>query len=210
MNHSLTKPALEDRPARAQSSLMRDTLTDGVVILRRYRLKDVRHLVAAARESVDTVFPWLPWCHKGYTVKEARAWVASQIKAWDARSNFEFCICTAAGDHVGGGGINSLSSDHPYANLGYWVRTSQQGKGYATRAARLLAQFGLVDVGLQRVEIMAAVGNFASLRVIEKTGAHREGILRNRLVLHGVPHDAVGYSLIPSDLEHQLVRHKGR
>lgn len=189
---------------------MRDTLTDGVVTLRRYRLKHVPHLVAAARESVDTIFPWLPWCHKGYTAKEARAWVLSQIKAWDERSNFEFCILTAAGDHVGGGGINSLNSDHPFGNLGYWVRTSQQRKGYATRAAILLAEFGLRDVGLQRVEIMAAAGNAASLRVIEKTGAHREGILRNRLVLHGVAHDAVGYSLIPADLRHAPARREGR
>ncbi len=51
---------------------------------------------------------------------------------------------------------------------------------------------------------MAATGNLPSLRVIEKTGAHREGILRNRFVLHGVPHDAVGFSIIPADLESSL------
>jgi RimJ/RimL family protein N-acetyltransferase len=171
---------------------MRDTLTDGIVTLHRCRMEDTADLVAAARESVDTVFPWLPWCHAGYTEEDARTWFASQVKAWDERANFEFVIRTTAGEHVGGGGINSLSTDHPFANLGYWVRTSQQGKGYATRAARLLAEFGFKDVGLQRVEIMAAVGTRASLRVIEKTGAQREGVLRNRLMIHGVTHDAVG------------------
>ena len=180
---------------------IRESLTDGVVTLHRYRMEDVPDLVSAAHESVDTIFPWLPWCHDGYRAEEAESWIASQVKAWDERANFEFVIRTFAGDHVGGGGINGLNVEHPFANLGYWVRTSQQGKGYATRAARLLAEFGIKDVGVLRIEIYAAVGNHASLRVIEKMGAYREGILRNRLLLHGVPHDAVGHSLIPADLE---------
>ena len=83
------------------------------------------------------------------------------------------------------------------ANLGYWVGTRHTGKGYATRAARLLSDFGLNDLKLQRVEIVAAVTNHASQRVAEKAGAVREGILRNRIVLHGQPHDAVMYSRIP-------------
>lgn len=179
---------------------MRDTLTDGIVTLHRYRLEDAQDLFAAARESVESVFPWLPWCHEGYTLGEAKGWCTLQVKAWNEGQCFEFVIRTAAGDHVGGGGINCLSQEQPMANLGYWVRSSQQGKGYATRAAKLLAEFGLRDLGLQRVEIMAVVGNHASLRVIEKTGAQREGILRRRLVLHGVAHDTVGYSLVRGDV----------
>jgi ribosomal-protein-serine acetyltransferase len=183
---------------------MREILTDGVVTLHRYRHEDAADLLSAARESVDSVFPWMPWCHEDYTMREAQTWASACVESWDKRASFEFVIRTATGDHVGGGGINCLNAMHPFANLGYWIRASQQGKGYATRAAKLLAQFGLCEVGLQRVEVMAAVGNAASLRVIEKIGAHREGVLRNRLVLREVPHDAVGYSFIPSDLERSL------
>jgi hypothetical protein len=37
--------------------------------------------------------------------------------------------------------------------------------------------------------------------VATKTGAAREGVQRNRLVLEGVPHDAVMFSLVPGDLK---------
>jgi RimJ/RimL family protein N-acetyltransferase len=40
-----------------------------------------------------------------------------------------------------------------------------------------------------------AAGNLASQRVAEKAGATREGILRGRLILHDVAHDAVMFSL---------------
>ena len=183
---------------------MRETLTDGIVMLHRYRAEDAPELHAAALESVASIFPWMPWCHEGYTMEEAMAWASACVESWNKRMSFEFVIRTAGGEHIGGGGINCLNTMHPFANLGYWVRTSQQGKGHATRATKLLAKFGLCDLGLQRIELVAAVGNHPSLRVIQKTGAHREGILRNRFVLHGVPHDAVGFSFIPADLESTL------
>jgi hypothetical protein len=81
------------------------------------------------------------------------------------------------------------------ANLGYWVRTSATGHGVATRAARLVAQFGIEKIGLLRVEIVVAIGNIASMRVAEKAGAKREGILRNRLVGRDKVLDAVMHSL---------------
>ncbi|HSI63618.1 MAG TPA: GNAT family protein [Candidatus Saccharimonadia bacterium] len=177
----------------------RDTLTDGVITISRYRPEDAEDICAAVLESIAEVHPWLPWCHPGYEIAETHAWLGSTIASWNEGRSFEFCIRTASGEYVGGSGINSLHDAHPMANLGYWIRTSQTRKGHATRATRLVAEFGLRELGLQRVEIVAAVGNLASQRVAEKSGATREGILRNRLVLHGIPHDAVMYSFVPSD-----------
>jgi RimJ/RimL family protein N-acetyltransferase len=44
-----------------------------------------------------------------------------------------------------------------------------------------------------------ATANAASQRVAEKLGATREGVLRNRILIHDQVHDAVMFSLIPSD-----------
>lgn len=88
-------------------------------------------------------------------------------------------------------------------NLGYWVRTSRTRSGVASAATRLIARFGFLSLGLQRLEIVVAVGNQASERVAEKAGATREGVLRKRLLIHGQPHDAVLYSLVAEDLEEQ-------
>lgn len=81
----------------------------------------------------------------------------------------------------------------------YWVRTGHTKRGIATRAVRLLAQFGCETLALQRIEIVVPMGHTASIRVAEKAGAWREGILRNRVILHDVVHDAVMFSLVPHD-----------
>jgi ribosomal-protein-serine acetyltransferase len=87
------------------------------------------------------------------------------------------------------------------ANLGYWVRSSATRRGIATRAARLVGEFAVKQVGLLRAEIVVAVGNKPSLRVAEKCGAKREGVLRNRLIVREQVLDAVMHSLTPQDFD---------
>ena len=69
----------------------------------------------------------------------------------------------------------------------------------ATAAARCLAAFGFRQLGLLRIEIVVATANTASQRVAEKLGATCEGVLRNRILVRDRVHDAVMFSLIPSD-----------
>jgi RimJ/RimL family protein N-acetyltransferase len=179
----------------------REEDTDGVVRLRRHRSSDVDAHLEAAHESIQEISQWLPWCHAGYSREESEAWIAARPHAWESRQAFEYVIEDAVtGEYIGGCGLNNLDWPSRRANLGYWLRTSRAGRGIMTRAAGILARIGLEDLGLQRIEITAAVGNLASQRVAEKIGAVREGLLRNRFLLQGRRHDAYLYSLIPEDL----------
>lgn len=62
-----------------------------------------------------------------------------------------------------------------------------------------LAAWGFANTGLVRLEIVAPMDNERSQRVAERAGATREGVLRQRQVLRGVPHDEVMYSLVRGD-----------
>ncbi|WP_279583134.1 GNAT family N-acetyltransferase [Fodinicola feengrottensis] len=67
------------------------------------------------------------------------------------------------------------------ANLGYMVHPAFRGRGYATRAARLAADWAMTVPAIGRLEASAVVRNEASLRVIEKAGFTYEGVLRGFL-----------------------------
>ena len=95
--------------------------------------------------------------------------------------------------------LNQINRRYQMANLAYWVRTSCTGEGIATKAASLVAQYGFEKLGLQRIEIVISKENAPSLRIAEKLGALREGLLRNRLQILGSPSDAYMHSLIPED-----------
>jgi RimJ/RimL family protein N-acetyltransferase len=168
------------------------------VSIRPYRSGDAQELYAAARESFEEVFPWLPWCHADYTLDEAREWVASQAFAFSEGTEYSFAIVDRDGRYLGGCALNMINRLHQFANLGYWVRTSAMGRGVAPAAIRRAGAFAFEQTALLRLEIVCAIGNVRSQRAAERAGAIREGVLRDRLVLHRQPVDAVMYSIVRS------------
>ena len=177
-------------------------LTDESILLRPYVEADAEHLYAAVRESISEVSRWLPWCHENYSIDESRNFITARQLASQGDEWYSFAVFEKSSEvFIGGVGINFVNRVHQFANLGYWVRTSAAGRGFATRATRLAARFGFERLGLRRIEIVAAIDNLASQRVAEKAGAIRECVARKRLLIRGESHDAVIYSLIPEDFE---------
>ena len=173
----------------------------GSILIRPYLATDVDRLFDAVAASRARLGAWMPWCHAKYARSDSETWIASRAEAWARSEAFDFVIIDDATDVVlGACGLNDIHRERRAANLGYWVRADANGRGIATTAAWLLARFGFVNLGLQRIEIVAAVENLASQRVAAKVGATREGVLRNRILLRDAFHDAVVFSLVPGDL----------
>lgn len=105
------------------------------------------------------------------------------------------------GRFLGMCGFSQFNWRHRFANVGYWVRPSQRGRGVTPAAVRLLARFGFETLELNRAEILIDPENLASRRAAEKTGARLEGVLRARIFTRNAPRDALMFSLIPLDLE---------
>ena len=168
------------------------------VRIRPYEPSDAQALFEAARESTNDVFPWLEWCHAGYSMAEADTWIASRAALFASGQEYTFAIVADDGRYLGGCGLNQVNRLHRFANLGYWVRSSAAGRGIAPEAARQVTDFAFRETDLERLEIVCAVGNTRSQRVAERAGAMREGVLRRRLVLHGRSVDAVMFSFVRS------------
>jgi ribosomal-protein-serine acetyltransferase len=163
--------------------------------IRPFETDDAPALWEAARESVAEVGRWLAWCHAEYSLADAAEWIrASEALAYEGRE-YRFAI-VGEGRVLGVCGLNQVNPVNRFANLGYWVRTSATRRGVATAAVRQVAGFAFTSTELVRLEIVCAVGNEASQRVAERAGAMREGVLRDRLLVHGRPTDAVMYSLV--------------
>ena len=164
------------------------------ILIRPYRLDDAPALYEAAIESVKEVYPFMSWCHPTLSINDLWKWVNDQISAFGARRQFEFAIQREDGRLLGGCGLNQIDGENRRANLGYWVRTSATGQGVARSAIRELVDWAYQNTNLIRLELIISSQNSASLRTAENAGAVKEGILKNRLLLHGKPHDAVVFS----------------
>jgi ribosomal-protein-serine acetyltransferase len=169
------------------------------VSIRPFELTDIPAIYEAILESADALKPWMPWCHAQYSISETQEWVEFQIESFRQGTQYQFAIVSEEQKFFGVCGLNGIQPENRLANLGYWIRTSACGQGIATEAARLVSRWAFANTDLDRLEIVVAVGNLASLRVAAKTGAVWEGLLRGRLRLDGQAHDAILFSIMRDD-----------
>jgi RimJ/RimL family protein N-acetyltransferase len=172
----------------------------GQLILRPPVLADAEAIYQAVDVSRLALAPWMDWYTPEYSIDDTIEWLEMQPGSWAEGTNFQFALFNPQDeDCLGFCGINHINPFYLLANLGYWVRSDQTSKGIATRAVRLVAQFGFRSLKLRRIEIVTGEENWASRKVAENAGARFEGILRKRLKIGEGNIDAAMHSLIPED-----------
>ena len=153
------------KPERAPS----DSLSDGVVSVRRWRIDDAETLHRLIGENIDHLRPWMAWiASEPVPVRER----VSLLQSWDVswKSRAEFPVAVVVDGHVIGSAGLHCRRGRGVLDIGYWIAALHTGNGYATRAATLLASEALSMPDVHAVEIHHDVYNVASGRVAARTG----------------------------------------
>jgi [ribosomal protein S5]-alanine N-acetyltransferase len=80
--------------------------------------------------------------------------------------------------------------------FGYWLAEPYWGRGIVSEAVKFTSEYALNHFGLVRLEAPVFSWNPASMRVLEKSGFIREGVLRNSVFKDGQLIDQVLYALV--------------
>lgn len=84
--------------------------------------------------------------------------------------------------------------------IGYWVRASAQGYGYATEAVTLLCSLAFKTFAAQRVTIQCEAANTKSANIARRLGFVHEATLRNHSRnTRGELTDTLIFALTPND-----------
>ena len=172
------------------------TLTDGVVTLRAFRPEDAADVAKACDDPVTA--HWLPM-PSPYTPEDGRTYVERTAPGgWADGTEATFAVVDATtGELLGDVGLKLDRRVLGIGEVGYWTAPWARSRGVATRAARLVSDWGLDVLGLHRVELLADPENTASVRAAERAGFEHEGVARAaRPDRHGVPHDMAQLSRV--------------
>jgi RimJ/RimL family protein N-acetyltransferase len=175
-------------------------LTDGVVTLRAFTAEDAADVVRAC-DDPETA-RWLP-VPVPYTAEDGRQYVEEICPlGWADGSAANFAVVDATtGELLGDVGLKLHERDASgVGEVGYWTAPWARGRGVASRATVLASRWGLDELGLRRVELLADVDNTGSVRAAEKAGFVREGVARrSRPRRDGTGADMVLFSLTSED-----------
>ena len=132
--------------------------------------------------------------------ESARAWVERYEAGWRDGSLAGFAIeAQEDREFLGFIALVRYDPEGSEGEIGYIVAPAARGRGVAGRALRLLTDWCLLTLRLERIELRIDVANVASVRVAERLGYVRDGVLRSAHFKEGVRVDLAVYSRLPGD-----------
>lgn len=170
-------------------------LSDGVIVLRQWEVDDAAEQLAAFTDPLFVQYSdWAP-----ITLDQVVERITVVDRARDDGTGVHLAIADANDPRkiLGEVSLHSIESAHQRAGMGYWLAPSARGRGAATRAVKLLADWAFADLGLARLEITCGPDNVGSQRVALRCGFRREGLLRSHMSFKGGRRDTVVFGLVP-------------
>jgi RimJ/RimL family protein N-acetyltransferase len=172
-------------------------LTDGEIRLRPWEHADVPAMTAACQDPDIPRWTVVP---RHYTERNARDFIGAAGADRLAGRELAMAIVDTGDAVLGAVGMSGFDWASLTAEIGYWMAPQARRHGVGARATRLLAEWALTVLGLERLELLAHPENVASQRLAERAGFTREGTLRKYRRRHGVREDLVMFSLLAEDL----------
>lgn len=128
-----------------------------------------------------------------YTAKDAKEFVKHAVSNPDPTN----LAIDVDGHAVGAiGYVPGRDVERYSAEMGYWLGEAFWGRGIATEAVQLVTDHAFVAQGFLRLFALPFADNVGSVRVLEKAGYTREGLLRSSSVKFGEPRDQFMYARI--------------
>jgi RimJ/RimL family protein N-acetyltransferase len=170
------------------------------IYLRFLRKGDAARMFAAIEDSREELEKYVIGPTRLHSVPEVEQMIERAKILRKKRQGYFLGIFTERGKQfVGYVNLHAISERIRSGEVGYWVRTSQAGKGIATTAAALLVLFGFKELKLHRIVLRAAIDNPASWRVAEKLGFVYDGTQRHEQLMPRGWIDLKCYSMLEDE-----------
>lgn len=133
-----------------------------------------------------------------FTVEGHRNWVETMIKTGKV---VQFIICTKEDKPIGSVYLRDIDREHRKAEYGIFIGEEDAlGKGYGTRAAKLMLAYAFEELKLHKVMLRLLAGNERAKRSYEKAGFVQEAYLKDEVFLDGAFRDVILMAhLAPAD-----------
>lgn len=139
----------------------------------------------ALTESYEEHSKYLTWAEPNPSLETVTKNIERAIHDFENDVNeYRFFILRNSDSRlVGTIGLLIKNLQIPYLEIGYWVRSSESGKGYISKAVEILEDYAVNQLKARRLEIRMAESNIRSRRVAERAGYALEARIQSDRLL---------------------------
>jgi RimJ/RimL family protein N-acetyltransferase len=155
----------------ADTASLPDRLDAGAFELHRASAQYVDQILEAVTESLDELRPWMEWAQTIPSAEGMKTYLEGAEESFRANRDWMYVLIDKeTGKLVGSCGLHSRIGPRAL-EIGYWVRTSFTGRGYATQTSKTLTDAAFTHLDwVDRIEIHMDRANVASVAVPRRLG----------------------------------------
>ena len=170
------------------------TLTSSRLVLRWLEDTDAADLFAIfSNQQAMRFWSSLPWTD----MAEALDLINSVRRHFAADSLYQWGVVRREdGALIGTCTLAHIDAQNRRAEIGFMLRPDCWGQGYMSEALSTLLRFAFEELAMHRIEADVDPRNGPSIRLLERLGFQREGLLRERWLVGQEVNDTVFYGLL--------------
>lgn len=141
------------------------------LIIRTPVIEDHIAVNQAIVKSLPELRTYMPWADKAPTLEETKINLQQAIELAEKDVDIRLLAFSREnGKFISSSGLHKIEWRIPRAEIGYWVRTTECGKGYAFETAQAITDYAMRELKFRRLEIIVSESNVKSWKIAEKLG----------------------------------------
>jgi ribosomal-protein-alanine N-acetyltransferase len=166
--------------------------------IRLIQVTDAEAIAEHVKRDAETLARWEPARKPDYyTVEGQTARIERILKKHGTGELWPAVVLAEDGSVIGQITVQGITlGPLRKGYLGYWIGSTHQGMGHATRAVELILGVMRDELGLHRAEAFTQIDNTASERVLRRNRFCVFGIARSHIFIDGQWRDQVTWELL--------------
>jgi ribosomal-protein-serine acetyltransferase len=170
------------------------------IVITPVTIEHAEALASLVRRNRDHLHSYLPAVTKLCSLEAATAHLAAAVQRANCGEVLEWHLFVD-GSLCGSVRVKDIDQADRKAKIGYFIGSEFAGRGIVTSAVNAVLGYCFLSLNLNRIELLCASGNARSIRVAERLGFVREGLLRQDEYLNGIFVDHLVFGLLRADFE---------
>ncbi|MDB6095920.1 MAG: GCN5-related N-acetyltransferase [Francisellaceae bacterium] len=152
------------------------------IVIRPPTIYDAALLNKSIINSYAELNQWMAWATIKPSIEDTQNFIKFAQNCWltEEPKELPFLIFDNYEKNLYGAiSYNNINWEIPMLEIGYWGNKTYLGKGYMTEAVKLLTDYALKNIKVNRIEIRCDINNLKSAAIPKRLGYVLEARFRN-------------------------------
>lgn len=129
------------------------------------------------------------------TLKDAEKYLLNATEYFNMQQKVIWAVCTKEHNNLLGViRLYGINKEHHFANIGFELNRNYWGKGIISESLQTVLNFLFSQIQFNRIEAQTFVGNYRSIKLLERLGFNKEGRLHQNFLINNNYEDSYMYA----------------